>query len=143
MIKIDSVRRIISKRLGEPDYLMMDIVAPLYWWDSFNYVIDNHFGNGVTLMRRLPINPFDLSDFSCEELLDEKINCDNHMLGIFGSTQEFDTSSKAILLSLCDVLNYYRVKAIETRDSKYIRQIVTHIPYSYNQRCTISLRNTL
>jgi len=142
MLKVNSIGEITSDRSGLA-YLTLDITAPLYWWTDFNYNLRFNYSDKFDMGSRIPNKPFEPSDFSCEYLLDDDIvvNSRYHHCN-YDPTINFATSSKAILLSLCDVLNYYQAKALETKDFVYSWQIMQLIPYSYNQTHAVPFKRS-
>lgn len=106
----------------------IDISAPIYWWREFNmYQLDantNDFG----IMYKFHDKPFDISDFSCEELFDKT---DNNL-------PEF-SSSKMALSKIIGLLNFYRDLYMSDHNKKYWWQIMQLLPASYIQKRSVMM----
>ena len=79
-------------------------------------------------MHKIHAKEFELSDFSCEHLIDGytiKDNKENDM--------EFYENPLTCIEYTLSVLNHYRNKYLETKDKKYWWQIIQLLPSSYNQ----------
>lgn len=91
-------------------------------------------------MHKITDKEFTLDDFSHEHLSEEReLNLDDKCQGIFRATQKFSGSSISIMQIICDVLNFYRQKFLETGDKNYWWQMIQLLPSSYNQKRTIML----
>ena len=64
---------------------------------------------------------------------------DSKTPGIFGATQQFNTSAIGVLKIIIETLNLYREKYLETNDKFYWWQMIQLLPSSYNQKRTIKL----
>lgn len=127
----------------------VDITAPLYWWKEFDTYTVGVVKNSCSTMHKIHAKEFTLDDFSCEHLLGEpRFLTDSKTPGIFGATQEFDTSSVGILRITCDALNYWRERylaAIKTKPETGLSakdiwwQMIQLLPLSYNQRRTVMM----
>lgn len=117
-----------------------DITAPLYWWKEFDTYKVGTVANSCSTMHTIADKEFTLDDFSHEHLSEEmELNLDDKCPGIFGAAQEFSGSSISIMQIICDVLNFYRQKFLETGDENYWWQMIQLLPSSYNQKRTIML----
>lgn len=94
-----------------------DITAPIYWWKEWDTYKIGTVANSTSTMHTIHKRDIILDDFSHDYLDD---------LGL------------AALRETIDLLNYYRVKFIETNDRAYWNSIIQLLPSSYNQTRTIS-----
>lgn len=118
----------------------LDITAPLYWWKEFDTYKVGTVANSCSTMHKIHAKEFTLDDFSHEYLSGEReLSLDDHCPGIFGATQEFSGSSISILRIICDALNFYRQKFLETKNKDFWWQMIQLLPSSYNQKRTIML----
>ena len=118
----------------------LDITAPLYWWKEFDTYKVGTVANSCSTMHKIHEKEFTLDDFSHEHLSPEReLSLDDHCPGIFGATQEFSGSSISILRIICDALNFYRQKFLETKNKDFWWQMIQLLPSSYNQKRTIML----
>ena len=118
----------------------LDITAPLYWWKEFDTYKVGTVANSCSTMHKIQNKEFTMDDFSHEHLSGEReLSLDDHCPGFFGATQEFSGSSISILRIICDALNFYRQKFLETKNKDYWWQMIQLLPTSYNQKRTIVL----
>lgn len=120
----------------------VDITAPLYWWKEFDTYKVGTVANSCSTMHKIAAKEFTLEDFSCEHLLDteaSRIICDNHLNSMFGPTREFETTPRRFVLSLIDILNFYRSAYLQTKDKEYWWQMIQLLPSSYNQKRTVMI----
>lgn len=104
-------------------FVSVDITAPRYWWQEFDTYKIGTVANSCSTMHKLHSKPFEPSDFS-----------------IYDSDEsEIDNSVEKTIISICDALNVYRCKYLETKDFKWIRKMKKILPESYNQKRTITL----
>ena len=124
-----------------------DITAPLYWWNEFDTyrvgVCPNPTDiemNSCSTMHKIHEKEFTLDDFSHEHLFEDHcFYTDSKTPGIFGATQQFNTSAIGVLKIIIETLNLYREKYLETKDKFYWWQMIQLLPSSYNQKRTIKL----
>jgi hypothetical protein len=124
-----------------------DITAPLYWWKEFDTyrvgVCPNPTDiemNSCSTMHKIHEKEFTLDDFSHEHLFEDHcFYTDSKTPGIFGATQQFNTSAIGVLKIIIETLNLYREKYLETKDKFYWWQMIQLLPSSYNQKRTIKL----
>jgi hypothetical protein len=96
----------------------VDITAPLYWWKEFDTYKVGTVANSCSTMHKIHERPFELSDFSIDQLRCDIPDC------------FYDT---------LDYLNDARDKFLETKDKKYWWQMIQLLPSSYNQKRTVML----
>lgn len=107
------------------------ITAPLYWWKEFDTYKVGTVSNSCSTMHKIAAKEFMLDDFSYEHLIfNETVYLDNF---IHKPSQGFSSNGNAIMKTLCDLLNQYREKYLETKDKKYWWQMIQLLPSSYNQ----------
>lgn len=116
----------------------VDITAPLYWWKEFDTYKIGTVANSCSTMHKIHAKEFTLEDFSTEHLIDDPLQAFS-LCDTAGNFTGFDMSSKEIIQFLCNILNYYRKKYLETKDKKYWWQMIQLLPSSYNQRRTVML----
>jgi len=118
----------------------VDITAPLYWWKEFDTYKVGTVANSCSTMHKIHEKKFTLEDFSIDHLEAlTNIETDNKIIGKFGPTQSFNTSSMGVILITIDALNFYRNLYLETKDKKYWWQMIQLLPSSYNQKRTVML----
>ena len=118
----------------------VDITAPLYWWKEFDTHKVGTVANSCSTMHKIHEKEFTLDDFSHEHLFEDHcFYTDNKTPGIFGATQEFNTSAIGVLKIIIETLNLYREKYLENKDKTYWWQMIQLLPSSYNQKRTIML----
>lgn len=96
----------------------MDITAPLYWWKEFDTYKVGTVANSCSTMHKIHEKEFTIEDFSCEHLEHGYLNTFKNMISM---------------------LNYARVKFLETKDKFYWWQMIQLLPTSYNQKRTVQL----
>ncbi len=114
----------------------VDITAPLYWWKEFDTYKVGTVANSCSTMHKIHAKEFTLDDFSYE-----------HLIGVRGGKDDwwYDEdfcewwSGEDILAQTVYVLNFYRLKFIDTKDKKYWWQMIQLLPSSYNQKRTVML----
>lgn len=118
----------------------VDITAPLYWWKEFDTHKVGSVMNYSSITHRIAVKEFTLKDFSCEHLIgmDDPLSVED--------TDEFKQDfydlfwvSSDVLKITTQSLNFYRQRYLETKNKKYIWQLIQQLPSSYNQRRTIRL----
>lgn len=121
---------VLAKAPEERKYLRMihvqfDVTAPLYWWKEFDTYKVGTVANSCSTMHKIHSKEFTVNDFSHEHV--EELKGDD-----YNALYEY-------LLCTVDMLNYCRVKYLDTKDKKYWWQLIQLLPTSYNQRRTIDL----
>lgn len=135
----------------------LDITAPLYWWKEFKtYRAGKKFGddepdviddgyleydiemNSCSTMHKIADKEFTLDDFSHEHLIDGAYSAFS-LYDNAGKYTGLDMSPKDILQLVCNVMNYYRKKYLETKDKQDWWQMIQLLPSSYNQKRTVML----
>jgi hypothetical protein len=112
----------------------VDITAPLYWWKEFDTYRIGVEKNSCSTMHKIHAKEFALDDFSHEHLfdgIDRVENPDNDM--------EYYENPTRCLDYLIRMLNYYRLKYLETKDKRLWWQLIQLLPTSYNQKRTVQL----
>ena len=105
----------------------VDITAPLYWYKEFDTYKVGTVANSCSTMHKIHAKEFTLDDFSHEHLYD---GCEDGT-----GDDEFLYHLERIV----DVLNFARMKFLNTKDKKYWWQMIQLLPSSYNQRRTVQL----
>ena len=103
-------------------YVWMDITAPLYWWKEMDRYGVGKSQVSTSTMHKIHAKEFELSDFSCE-----------HMINFHG---EGEFSTMGIIIN---DLNWSREKYLETKDKRYWWQMIQLLPSSYNQKRTVCM----
>lgn len=115
-----------------------DLTAPMYWWSEYDTYKIGTVANSTSKMHKIHAKEFTLEDFSTEHLIDDPLQAFS-LCDTAGNFTGFDMNSKEIIQFLCNVLNYYRQKYLETKDKKYWWQMIQLLPSSYNQRRTVQM----
>lgn len=92
-----------------------DIDAPLYWWKQFDTYKIGVTVNSCSTMHTIHDKPFEVEDFSFENVHPVDAN------------------------DIVSCLNKIRRTFIETKDKKYWNAIIQVLPESYNQKRTVCL----
>ena len=101
------------------------ISAPLYWWKEFDTYKIATVANSCSTMHTIHKKEFDISDFSCEHLIDE--------------TFTGEVIPEVLLEAIIKCLNENRAHYLSTKDKKYWWQMIQLLPTSYNQKRTVML----
>lgn len=96
----------------------VDITAPLYWWKEFDTYKVATVANSTSTMHKIHSKPFELEDFSCDQLTEPAIEA---------------------LKTLMAFLEDCRLKFVETRDKAEWYNIIQLLPESYNQTRTVTM----
>ena len=107
----------------------VDVTAPLYWWKEMETYKVGTVSNSCSTMHSIHKEPFCLSDFSWEDLMD-------YWEYPFSFNADYPTK---VLLDTIDVLNKCREMYLETGKKIWWRQMIQLLPNSYNQRRTLML----
>lgn len=105
----------------------LDITAPFFWWKEFDTYKVGTVANSCSTMHTLANRDLTVDDFSCDGMLDERIE------------KEFGGTSGNWLKTTLDVLNFWRRYYKETGDKLGWRQMIEMLPNSFNQRRTVML----
>jgi hypothetical protein len=105
-------------------FVSVDICAPLYWWKEFDTYKVGTTANSTSTMHKIHAKPFELDDFSHDQL---------------------DDDGKEVLLKLLDVLEQARLNFVNTNDKSQWYKIIQLLPSGYNQlrTCTMSYENLI
>jgi hypothetical protein len=125
----------------------VDITAPLYWWKEFDTYKVGTVANSCSTMHKIHEKEFTLEDFSTEHLLGEEDMLPPEERGAMEDDMALSIISvdghwcaftpKSFTELICDMLNTYRERYLETNDKKYWWQMIQLLPSSYNQKRTI------
>ena len=88
-------------------------------------------------MHKIHAKKFTPEDFSCEHLMN--IYNDDPCDALFLEETNIRVDGDDLLELTIKVLNYYRIRYLETKDKKYWWQIIQLLPSSYNQKRTVQL----
>ena len=105
-------------------FVSADILAPLYWWKEFDTYKVGVTANSTSTMHKIHVKPFEVSDFSCDQL---------------------DDSGRDALLCIIKVLERARENYNLSKDKAEWYKIIQLLPSGYNQlrTCTMSYENLL
>ena len=95
-----------------------DITAPLYWWKEYDTYKVGTVANSCSTMHTIHKKPFELSDFSWEELTEANLK---------------------VLEWLIEVLNANRERYNATKNKEDWIQMIQLLPTSYEQKRTVQL----
>ncbi len=148
---LDLMRRLRKAGTDHRKFMRMitvscDLVAPLYWWKEYDTYKVGTVANSCSTMHKIHAKEFELSDFSCEHLMDDEAFA--YPLG--GGWRGL--SAIELLKANIEALNNARERYLATlhnptkdnttrseRAKKYWWQMIQLLPSSYNQRRTIML----
>lgn len=117
-------------------FVSMDITAPLYWWKEFDTYKVGVTANSCSTMHKIADKEFTLEDFSCEHLL---TSTDGYLSAVTVNGEVAFYSPFCFMKMTCEILNYYRMFFLETKDKTYWWQMIQLLPSSYNQKRTITM----
>ena len=132
---MDLIKRLRNAGTDHRKFMRMlivyvDITAPLYWWKEFDTYKVGTVANSCSTMHTIHKKEFDISDFSCELLIDDD--------DITSYGAEWLTPMDILRITI-DTLNGARKMYLETKDKKYWWQMIQLLPTSYNQKRTVML----
>ena len=141
---LDLMKRLRDAGTDHRKYMRMiavycDITAPLYWWKEFDTYKVGTVANSCSTMHKIHSKEFEIDDFSHEHLDDSVTQGFSIRDGLTGEYAGIDMSSVDFLQLICNVLNLYRCRYLETKDKKYWWQMIQLLPSSYNQKRTVML----
>lgn len=118
--------------------ITMDITAPFYWWKEFDTYKVGTVANSCSTMHKIHAKPFELNDFSWEQLLNT--GCDLFMASAEdGLMHKFIQPVHFLADYIVPTLNVCRDEFLRTKDKKYWWQMIQLLPSSYNQKRTVQL----
>lgn len=118
--------------------ITMDITAPLYWWKEFDTYKVGTVANSCSTMHKIADKPFELDDFSCDQLLNTGLS----LFTAYSSDGLFERDVQPlhfVIDYIIPALNTCREKYLETKDKRYWWQLIQLLPSSYNQKRTVQL----
>lgn len=114
----------------------MDITAPLYWWKEFDTYKVGTTANSCSTMHKIHAKPFELDDFSWDQLLNT--GCDLFELDWGNDCKTMVQPQHFLIEYIIPVLNVCREKYLETKDKAFWWQMIQLLPSSYNQKRTVT-----
>ena len=117
--------------------ISMDIIAPLYWWKEFDTYKIGTVVDSCSTMHKIHAKPFELNDFSWDQLLNT--GCDLFELKWGTDCSTMVQPQHFLIEYIIPVLNVCREKYLETKDKRYWWQMIQLLPSSYNQRRTVTM----
>ncbi len=96
----------------------VDITAPMYWWKEFDTYKVGTVANSTSTMHKLCSKPFELTDFSHDQL---------------------SIDALAALSTFIGFLEEKRLSFIETKDKADWYDLIQLLPSSYNQTRTVTM----
>ena len=118
----------------------VDLTGPLYWWKEFDTYKVGTIANSCSTMHKIAAKEFTLEDFSHEHLIDSDSYFCNEVDGpVLECAPNVNCGGLQHMNLTINLLNYYRLKYLETKDKKYWWQMIRLLPSSYNQRRTVML----
>lgn len=118
-------------------FISMDIIAPLYWWKEFDTYKVGTTANSCSTMHKIHAKPFELDDFSWDQLLNT--GCDLFELNWGKDCKTMVQPQHFLIEYIIPVLNVCREKYLETKDKAFWWQMIQLLPTSYNQRRTVTM----
>lgn len=117
--------------------ISMDIIAPLYWWKEFDTYKIGTVVDSCSTMHKIHAKPFELDDFSWDQLLNT--GCDLFELNWGKDCKTMVQPQHFLIEYIIPVLNVCREKYLETKDKAFWWQMIQLLPSSYNQRRTVTM----
>jgi hypothetical protein len=139
---LDLMRRLFDAGTEHRKYLRqiivsMDITAPLYWWKEFDTYKVGTVANSCSTMHKIHAKPFELDDFSWDQLLNN--GCDLFELKWGENCSTMVQPQHFLIEYIIPVLNICRKKYLDTKDKCYWWQMIQLLPSSYNQKRTVTM----
>jgi hypothetical protein len=139
---LDLMRRLFDAGTEHRKYLRqiivsMDITAPLYWWKEFDTYKVSTVANSCSTMHKIHAKPFELDDFSWDQLLNN--GCDLFELKWGENCSTMVQPQHFLIEYIIPVLNICRKKYLDTKDKCYWWQMIQLLPSSYNQKRTVTM----
>jgi len=105
-------------------FVSIDINAPLYWWKEFDTYKVGTTANSTSTMHKIHSKPFELNDFSYDQLNEDSLKVFEYYLAYLEVT---------------------RLEYNEGKDKNAWYQLIQLLPSSYNQlrTCSLSYENLL
>lgn len=101
-------------------FVSVDITAPLYWWKEFDTYKIGTVANSTSTMHKLASKPITRECFEIDDL-DEEI---------------FDDFGLDKIIDICEKL---RLEYLETKDTRYWKELVRWLPEGWTQTRTITM----
>lgn len=103
-------------------FVSVDITAPMYWWKEFDTYKVGTTANSTSTMHKIHAKPFEMEDFSHEQLLPEAEN-----------------TMKIVI----DTLENLRLSYLANKNKSAWYSMIQLLPSSYHQTrtCTMSYEN--
>lgn len=117
-------------------FVSVDITAPLYWWKEFDTYKVGTVANSCSTMHKIHVKPFELDDFSWDQLLNT--GCDLFELNWGKDCKTMVQPQHFLIEYIIPVLNVCREKYLETKDKAFWWQMIQLLPSSYNQKRTVT-----
>ncbi len=105
-------------------FVSADITGPLYWWKEFDTYKIGTVANSCSTMHKLMSKPFELNDFSYDQMNNDGIRALEHVIGFLNLEREY-------------YLNGINGQLI--KDKQFWWNIIQLLPSSYNQKRTVTL----
>jgi hypothetical protein len=134
------MRKLIAAGTDDSKFMRMihvqcDITAPLYWWKEYDTYKVGTVANSCSTMHKIADKEFTLDDFSHDHITAlDTISCFS-----LGYTDCPHVNDWILLRTIIEVLNFHRLKYLETKDKRHWWQMIQLLPSSYNQRRTVDL----
>lgn len=116
-------------------HVQVDVTAPLYWWKEADQYKVGTVTDSCSTMHKIHAKEFELDDFSHEHLV--LTSLDEPGLYLYGT--DIDIGGIDLLGLTVNVLNYYRMRYLDTKNKDYWWQLIQLLPSSYNQKRTWDL----
>lgn len=118
-------------------HVYVDVTAPLYWWKEFDTYKVGTVANSCSTMHKIHSKPFEVSDFSVEDLgidvLAEWNDGDEVHLNLW------EEKFKDIVWHLELLRNRYNNEPNPELKKKFWRALIQYLPSSYNQKRTVDI----
>lgn len=99
-------------------FVSADITAPIYWWKEYDTYKVATVANSTSTMHRIHSKPFELDDFSHDQLTEQSLET---------------------LKMVIEKLESVRLRYVETKNKADWYDLIQLLPSSYNQMRTCSL----
>ena len=119
----------------------VDITAPLYWWKEFDTYKVGTVANSCSTMHKIHAKEFELSDFSCEHLINPTFSKHNPLKVLNATIEELNYWRDAYIKTVNNDIDapIWMIDGKEATAKDLWWQMIQLLPSSYNQKRTIHL----
>jgi hypothetical protein len=121
MIKASSSERKFLRQI----FVSVDITAPLYWWKEMDTYKVGTVANSTSTMHKLATTPITIDCFETDDMDKEWL-----------SETQIEATAYTWVEDIIDFCETLRLKYLETRDTRYWKELIRWLPESWLQTRT-------